>query len=226
MQIKGKRIFITLLERRLKMIGTIIHLIITVFAVMNPIGNIPIFVSLTDGYSLEDRRKTAKKATVISFIILTVFLVLGHFIFNVFGITIHSFRIAGGILIFGIAYNLLHGKHSRAQSPRTHEKEEAMEKEDVSVTPLALPIMAGPGTIATVMASTASHSPANLLSVLIGYTVVLVATFLLFYFSTSIITKIGQTGLNVVTRLMGLVLAVMAIQMIATGVKGLFPHLG
>jgi multiple antibiotic resistance protein len=157
---------------------------------------------------------------------LTVFLVLGHFIFSIFGITIHSFRIAGGILIFGIAYNLLHAKHSRAQSPRTGEKEEAMEKEDVSVTPLALPIMAGPGTIATVMASTASHSPINLLSVLIGYTVVLVATFLLFYFSTSIITKVGQTGLNVVTRLMGLVLAVMAIQMIATGLKGLFPHLG
>ncbi|KHD84551.1 MarC family protein [Heyndrickxia ginsengihumi] len=207
------------------MIAYILKLGFSFFAVMNPLGNIPIFISLTNHYSIKEKRQTAKKAVIVSFIILTVFLVLGNVLFNLFGITIHAFRIAGGILIFGIAFNLLHAKTSKAQSPEAAEQKEAYEKEDISITPLALPILAGPGTIATVMAHSSSHAPIHLLSVVIGYTVVLALTFLLFYFSSSIISKIGQGGLNVITRLMGLILAVMAVQMIASGIHGLFPKL-
>ncbi|MCD7034386.1 MarC family protein [Metabacillus sp. GX 13764] len=192
---------------------------------MNPLGNIPIFISLTSEYDQQSRKNTARKAAIVSFIILTVFLFLGNLIFSVFGITIHAFRVAGGILIFGIAFNLLHAKTSQAQSPHSHEKAEAEAREDISITPLALPIMAGPGTIATVMARTSGHNVANLLGVCISYTVILVATYFLFAYSSPIIRRIGQSGVNVISRLMGLILAVMAIQMIADGVHGLFPHL-
>ncbi|SFF16815.1 multiple antibiotic resistance protein [Bacillus sp. OV194] len=207
------------------MLTLILKLTVSFFAVMNPLGNIPIFMSLTSGYSLKEKHRTARKAVIISFIILTVFLLLGNLIFSFFGITIHAFRVAGGILIFGIAYNLLHAKTSKAQSLHHQEQKEAELKDDISITPLALPIIAGPGTIASVMAHTSSHSLENLGSVFISYILVLAATFILFFYSTSIITKLGENGLNVISRLMGLILAVMAIQMIAEGAYGLFLHL-
>ncbi|MGG1575725.1 MarC family protein [Fictibacillus sp. NRS-1165] len=207
------------------MLTLILKLTVSFFAVMNPIGNIPIFISLTSGYSRKEKHRTARKAAIISFIILTVFLLLGNLIFSFFGITIHAFRVAGGILIFGIAYNLLHAKTSKAQSLHHQEQREAELKDDISITPLALPIIAGPGTIASVMAHTSSHSLKNLGSVFISYTLVLAATFIFFYYSTSIIAKLGENGLNVISRLMGLILAVMAIQMIAEGAYGLFLHL-
>lgn len=207
------------------MISLLLKMLVSFFAVMNPIGNIPIFISLTNGYSKEQKKQTARKAAFVSLCILTVFLVLGNFIFSMFGITIHAFRVAGGILIFGIAFNLLHAKTSKAQTPHSEEKEEATEKEDISITPLALPIMAGPGTIATVMTHASSHSIPNLLLVFVGFALVLALSYVLFVFSTPIISKLGHGGLNIVTRLMGLILAVIAIQMIAEGVHGLFPHL-
>jgi len=207
------------------LIALILKLTLSFFAVMNPLGNIPIFITLTNGYSVEEKRRNARKAAVISFIILTVFLVLGKYIFSMFGITIHAFRVAGGILIFGIAYSLLQAKHSSAQSPHPHEQKEAENQNDISITPLAIPIMAGPGTIATVMSHSTSYHLEKMISVFISYTLILAITFVLFYYSTAIISKLGQNGLNVISRLMGLILAVMAIQMIAGGIHGLFPHL-
>jgi len=209
------------------LVSLLLKMTVSFFAVMNPIGNIPIFISLTNGYSQQQKKHTARKAAIVSLCILTVFLVLGNFIFSLFGITIHAFRVAGGILIFGIAYNLLHAKTSNAQTPHSSEKKEAEEKEDISITPLALPIMAGPGTIATVMAHTGSSSfdISHLILVFIGFALVLALSYVLFYYSTPVINKLGQGGLNVVTRLMGLILAVISIQMIAEGIKGLFPHL-
>ncbi|ETI65970.1 MarC family protein [Neobacillus vireti] len=205
------------------MIALLLKVIISFFAIMNPIGNIPIFISLTNGYSQQQKKRTARKAAIVSLCILTGFLLLGKFIFAMFGITIHAFRIAGGILIFGIAFNLLHAKTSKAQTPHSEEKEEAELKEDISITPLALPIMAGPGTIATVMTHAHSHHLSNLIIVFVSFSLVLALSFVLFSYSSPIIAKLGQGGLNIITRLMGLILAVISIQMIAEGIKGLFP---
>lgn len=212
-------------ENLLMSLSLLLKVTVSFFAVMNPIGNIPIFISLTNGYSQHQKKRTARKAALVSFCILTVFLVLGNFIFAMFDITIHAFRVAGGILIFGIAYNLLHAKTSKTQTPESKEKEEAEAKEDISITPLALPIMAGPGTIATVMTHASSHHISNLILVFISFALVLILSYVLFYYSTPVIDKLGQGGLNVVTRLMGLILAVISIQMIAEGIKGLFPNL-
>lgn len=208
------------------LVALTVHAIFSIFAVMNPIGNIPIFLSLTDGYTIEDKRKTALKAVLVSFVLLFLFLILGHYIFKLFGITISAFRVAGGILIFGIAYKLIQGQSSHVHKLSDDEHEESIAKEDVSVSPLAIPIIAGPGTIATVM-TVAAAKPIilNSLYVMIGFTIVLLMTYIVFYFSTWIASKIGQTEMNIVTRLMGLILAIISVQMVADGVLGLFPHL-
>lgn len=208
------------------MIVYAIHALVSVFAVMNPLGNLPIFMSLTAGYTLGEQRKTAAKAIGIAFLILLIFLVLGHIIFSVFGITVAAFRVAGGILIFGIAYNLLHAKASHMHAPHPEEHQESEEKDDISVTPLATPLIAGPGTIATVMAlAAAPNELSNSIAVFIGFTVVLAGTFLIFRYAGTISKRLGQTELNVISRLMGLLLAVIAVQMGAAGLIGLFPAL-
>lgn len=209
----------------------IIHALVSIFAVMNPIGNVPIFVSLTDGYTKEERRVTAKKAVFVSFIILTVFLLLGNFIFQLFGITIDAFRVAGGILIFGIAYRLLHAKPSHMQHPveaAQKQKNAQIPHEDVFVTPLATPLIAGPGTITAVMASASGSGLVllrNSIGIFIAFTLVLIGTYIIFHYSSWIISHLRQTELNVITRLMGLILAVIAVQMAVAGVSGLFPGL-
>jgi len=213
-------------HKEVRMFSFIIHVFISLFAVSNPIGNVPIFLSLTEGYSEKERTAIARKASVLSFIILAAFLIFGHLIFKLFDINIHALRIAGGIFIFGIAYNLLNAKKSHVQSLHHEEKGESKEKADISVTPLSIPIIAGPGTIATVMSLSAGHGGIfHYISVLIGIAAVIAMTFIFFHYSSFISNKLGKTEMNVITRLMGLILAVVAIGMIGAGLKGMFPIL-
>lgn len=193
---------------------------------MNPFGNLPIFMSLTNDRETAEQRAIALKSVLISFALLTIFLLLGSYILNFFGITINAFRVAGGILIFGIAYHLLHAKTGHSQSLHEGEATESKEKDDVSVTPLATPILAGPGTIATVMALSAGQpSLLAIPSELVAYGVVLLLTYLVFRYANVISQRLGTTELNVITRLMGLILAIIAVQMAVNGIQGLFPVL-
>lgn len=202
----------------------IVHALAAIFAVMNPIGNVPIFLSLTGGYTRAQRRATARRAIVVAFLILVAFLVLGHLIFELFGITVAAFRVAGGILIFGIAYNLLHGQPSHAHAPHEEEHADVAGGDDVSVTPLATPLLAGPGTIATVMAlSGGPHLLMSSLSVLIALVIVLAGTYAILHYAGVIGHRLSKTEMNVITRLMGLLLAVIAVQMAVAGLDTLFP---
>ena len=206
------------------MIAYIIHAAVSIFAVMNPLGNVPIFLSLTDGDSQAEQRRTARRAIVIAFIILMIFLVFGQFIFSVFGITIAAFRVAGGILIFSIAYHLLHGKASHAHAPHPEEHAESVEKDDISVTPLGTPLLAGPGTIATAMALAGGSSLiVDTLAVVIASVVVLGGTYAILHYAGWINQHLGKTEMNVITRLMGLLLAIIAVQMTVSGLSQLFP---
>lgn len=206
------------------MFTAIIHATVTLFAVMNPLGNVPIFITLTDGTTVKEQRQTAKKAMMVSFVILLVFLLFGKFVLNFFGITISAFRVAGGILIFGIAYHLLHANKTPMHSLNANEHQESLEKEDISVTPLATPIIAGPGTIATVMALAADGKGIiGMLPVFIGFVVVLILTYFIFHYAAWITKRLGETELNVITRLMGLILAVIAVQMAVSGLQDIFP---
>ncbi|WFA04647.1 NAAT family transporter [Bacillus sp. HSf4] len=213
-------------ERSDLMFSSIIHVFVSLFAVTNPIGNVPIFLALTEGYQAEERTVLARRAATLSFLIMIGFLLFGELIFQVFDINIHAFRVAGGIFIFGIAYNLLNAKQSHVQTLHHEEHRESREKEDISVTPLSIPIISGPGTIATVMSlSAGSRSLLHFGEMIIGIAAVLLLTFAAFHYSTLISSKLGRTEMNVITRLMGLILAVVAVGMIGTGLKGLFPIL-
>ena len=199
----------------------------SIFAIMNPIANVPIFLALTIDQSQAKQRILARRSALIAFSIVLFFAVLGHAILKILGITMDAFRITGGILLFFIAFNLLQGKSSHIHHPNPDEHAESLEKEDIAIVPLATPILAGPGTITTVMALSSGYSSAftGTMLVMLAFTAVLLVTFFLFYHAPWVQQHLPQTTINLITRMMGLLLAVIAVQMACTGVIGLFPGL-
>jgi multiple antibiotic resistance protein len=199
-------------------------MLIGLIAIVNPIGAVPIFISLTTGLSDKDRRLIYRTTTWAVFLILMAAL-LGEAILEFFGITISSFRVAGGILILLMAISMMHARTTDVK--RTNE--EALESEHMSsiaVVPLAIPLLAGPGAISTVILY--AHREASLLHyALVALVIVLVCALLYLAFrSVKYISQIlSQTAVNVFARIMGLILAAIAIEIIANGVKGLFPDL-
>ncbi len=182
------------------------------FAIMNPIANTAAFAGLAGHKSKSEQIKIATKALIITFVVIVSFAVLGKVIFHLFGITISALRITGGILVFLVGYHMLNGRSSKLHS--TEGDEEA----DIAVSPLAVPLLAGPGTIATAMNYASSGEMTGILITVSVFAVMCVITFVCFIFSSTIMALIGKSGLSIVTRLMGLILAVIGTQMIITGV--------
>ncbi|MDQ0206040.1 MarC family protein [Alkalicoccobacillus murimartini] len=209
------------------MVSFTLQALISIFAIMNPLGNIPLFLAMTESNSLKERRHIAFKACLTAFIILMIFLVIGSYVFKAFGITVDALRIAGGIIIFGIGYKLVIAKSTQSHALHEEEHQEGVEKEDISVTPLGIPLMAGPGTIATVMslASGQTDKLSHSIGVFIAFTLILLVTFVIFYYSSWIDEKLSKTELAVITRLMGLIVTVIAIEMIVKGLLEVFPSL-
>ena len=200
--------------------------LIGLLAIVNPLGAAPIFVALTSGTHVAERNKIAKIVVVAVMIILFVTLLLGDWLLQFFGITIHSFSVGGGILILLMAISMLQAR----VSPVSHTAEEAQEgasKESVAVVPLAMPLLAGPGAISTVILY-AHKNPSVSHYAIMGVDILIVGVLLwgVLQLVPWISRHISQTGINIFTRIMGLVLAAIAIEFIATGLKGLFPALG
>jgi len=205
-----------------------LHALVTVFAVMNPLGNVPVFLALTANQPHAGRLALARRSTLFAFFIVVFFTLLGQGILQLFGITLNAFRVGGGILLFLIAFNLLQGRSSQVHHPSPAENTESLTKDDIAIVPLATPILAGPGTIATVMAMDAGPgvSWVNALVVVAAAGTVVLATYFLFYNADRISARVSQTAINLLARMMGLILTTVAVQMVATGIKGLFPGLG
>lgn len=201
-------------------------LLITLLAIVNPLGAVPIFVALTSTSSEIERKKIAKMVVVAVLTILSVALLFGDWLLTFFGITIHSFSVGGGILILLMAISMLQARIS----PVAQTEDEAREgesKESVAVVPLAMPLLAGPGAISTIILN--AHKDANVSHYLsIGLDILILGVLLwaVFQLIPWISRHISQTGINIFTRIMGLILAAIAIEFIATGLKGLFPALG
>jgi len=192
------------------------------FAIMNPIANTAAFAGLTGNMEKSDQIRIATKALIITFVVITLFSVLGQMIFNLFGISLPALRITGGILVFLVGYHMLQGSASSMHSSKSSDSSQSSNNTDIAISPLAVPLLAGPGTIATAMNySTVGGVPAMLTTISV-FLVLCVITFFCFIFSAQIIKAIGQNGLNIVTRLMGLILAVIGVQMFITGVNGAF----
>ncbi len=196
----------------------ILTFIITVFtgffAIMNPIANIPIFLSLVQNADNETQKRISKKATVTAFFIVFSFVVLGKFIFELFGITIPAFKITGGILVFYVGFEMLQSKKSSV----THLKNAKID-ENIAVSPLAIPILAGPGTIVTAMNFVANSGYLKIGIVILVFAVMCYITYVFFNMSEFLLEKIGTNVIAVVGKIMGLILAIIGTNMVIEGIK-------
>lgn len=191
------------------------------FAIMNPIANTPVFLGLTANDTPEERKRVAAKALLATFVIIVVFCLLGKAIFDLFGITLPAFRITGGILVALIGYQMLHGDQSHVHQPTSEDQKNTMETAlSVAVTPLAIPILGGPGTIATAMNYASTGGMWEMVITIAAFAVLCLITYGAFVFGQRLVTFLGSGGLDVITRLMGLILAVIGVQMLIGGITG------
>lgn len=191
------------------------------FAIVNPIANAPLFVSLTDGLDSATRRAVAWRAVLLAYAIAGAFALFGQAIFHVFGITLPAFRIAGGILVGLVGYHLVQGKESSVHTPTREDNERSRDAAlGIAVSPLALPILAGPGTLTTAINFAAEATWPDMALILSALGAVCILTWITFLGSESLVRFLGQNAIKVVTRLMGLILAVIGTQMLITGIRG------
>ena len=194
-------------------------------AAVNPIGIMPVFVSMTGHMTPEDRNKTASTANIAVVVILTISLLAGQLLLDMFSISLDSFRVAGGLLLLTIAFSMMSGKIGEGKQ-NEQEESESNTREQLGVVPLAMPLMAGPGAISSTIVYGSRHP--DLMSTLgIILTIILFSfcCWLLFRAAPLIVRFLGQTGINVITRIMGLILAALGIEFIANGLRALFPGL-
>lgn len=189
------------------------------FAIMNPISNLPAYIALVADDSQKISRKIAFRSLLIAFIIVTVFIFSGDFIFKVFGITIVSFRIAGGILVAVIGYHMINGNHSPSYKGM---EQQAVNSDPISIaiSPLAMPLFAGPGTITTAL-SLANGGLQNQLITVVAFALLCVITYLLLRSAKQIAGFLGENLMKIITKMMGLLLFSIGIQMIIVSVQTL-----
>jgi multiple antibiotic resistance protein len=193
------------------------------FAIMNPIANVPIFLGLTADDDPKTTRTVAMRSLLLAFLIVVMFSVAGKLIFELFGITLPSFRITGGLLVSLIGFHMLQGNLSSVHHLDEGDKKKCREAAlGIAVTPLAMPILAGPGTIATAMNFSAQGGLMAMVVTIASFAALCVITYLFFVFGEKFVTFIGVGALGVITRLMGLILAVIGIQMLIEGINGAF----
>ena len=205
-----------------ELIGHTLSVFFGLFAVMNPIANTPVFIALTAHESPDVTRRVALKALGLTFAIVVVFCVLGRIIFELFGITLPAFRITGGLLVTLIGFHMLQGDSSSVQSPKEGDGSDLESALSVAVSPLAMPILAGPGTIATAMSFVADGGPVEVAVTAAAFLVLCTLTFFCFVSGERLVKLLGQSGMSVITRIMGLILAVIGVQMAIDGIKGAF----
>jgi len=185
------------------------------FAIMNPISNMPIFLTLTDGADKETKQRINLKAILVAFIIVTIFVLLGNYIFELFGITIPAFKITGGILIFFVGFEMLQSKKSNIKRLKTVNYDE-----NIAISPLAIPILAGPGTIVTATNFVANNaSVMNIAVVIVVFAIMCLLNYVAFTLSDVVAKKIGDNVISVIGKLMGLIIAIIGTNMIISGLK-------
>lgn len=189
------------------------------FAIMNPISNLPAYMALVADDSQKISRKIAFRSLLIAFVIITVFIFSGDFIFKVFGITIVSFRIAGGILVAVIGYHMINGNHSPSYKGMEQQAVNS-DPMSIAISPLAMPLFAGPGTITTAL-SLSNGGLQNQLITVVAFALLCVITYLLLRSAKQIASFLGENLMKIITKMMGLLLFSIGIQMIIVSVQTL-----
>ncbi|MFZ0490795.1 MAG: MarC family protein [Salegentibacter sp.] len=184
------------------------------FAINNPFGNIPIFISLTRQADRPRKKMISKKATFTAFVIVTGFIILGKYVFDLFGITIPAFKITGGVLIFFVGFEMI-----RAQESSIDNQTEINFNEGISISPLAIPILAGPGTIVTAMNFTTTASYVDLVIIIAMLALIMFMNHLAFISSDYLVRLIGKNKIVVIEKIMGLIIAIIGTNMLIEGIK-------
>jgi multiple antibiotic resistance protein len=196
------------------------------FAMLNPIGNTPVFLTMVGDADKRIIKRVAYRAVVTAFIIIAIFCLFGHVIFKLFNITLPAFQIAGGIIVFFIGYDLLKGKPAGAHKSKVVDS--SAPYDDMAISPLGIPLLAGPGTISTAMNFVGQGSSfINTIIIILVFAVVCSITYLMFILSNRIADKLSTSLIKAISRIMGLILAVIAVQMFINGVFNVikeYPH--
>jgi MarC family membrane protein len=206
-------------------LSSYLHVFTALFVIVNPIGAIPLFISYTRNQSPIERRLTARTTATAVAVVLIVSIFLGDYLLQFFGIGLPAFRVGGGILILLMAIAMLNAQQGGARYT-IEESREGEQKDNIAVVPLAIPVLAGPGAISTtIIYAHKAHGALDMI-VLVGAALLVaagIATAL--YLADPIADRLGRTGINIATRIMGLILAAVAVEFIAEGLIQLFPRL-
>ncbi len=208
-------------------LGELLKTAISLFAIVDPVGSIPLFLTATHGWPAERRVQAARIAAVTVFAVLGMAVFLGTTILQFFGISLASFSVGGGILLLLLAISMMQAKSAPVRQTR-EEAEEAAERESVGVVPLGIPLLAGPGAITQMILASHNTDSGLLLHqglLLVPIALVALAVWLTFRAAIPMSRRMGATGIHIVTRLMGLVIAAISVEMIARGLLQLFPGL-
>jgi multiple antibiotic resistance protein len=202
-----------------------LKILIAMLAIVNPIGSVPLFISLTDNQGKAERYRTATIASITTAAVLAGAVLFGDGVLRLFGVSIASFRVGGGILLLLMAISMFHAEHSRSrQTPE--EAVEAEERGGVAVVPLAIPLLSGPGAISTmIIYTTQGQGPAHTAILVGGSLMVGAVVWVSLRLAIPIGSFLGRTGINIATRLMSLLLAAIAVEFIAGGIGQLLPGL-
>ena len=204
--------------------------LVTLLAVVNPLAIVPFFIHYTDGFSSAQRRRTIWVSSFSAFVVIAASALLGLQILEFFGISLASFQVGGGLLLMTSALSMLNAQPAEARA-NAAEVQDAAERSaaqaSIAVVPLTIPLLTGPATMSTVVIYADKAKTLLQLSTLVGYGLVIgLATALCFALAQPIARVLGKTGINVMTRLMGLILAALAVEVMADGLHTLFPILG
>ena len=190
----------------------------SLLAIVNPLSAVPIFLALTAGDDRRRRAATLRTAVLTALLVMAGFALLGNWILRFFGITTQAFQIAGGIIFFAIGWDMLQARRSRVKTTEEEETESAR-RDDVAIIPLGLPTLAGPGAITTVIAlSGQARTLTQGAMVFVSIVLVLAVAWIILSAAPAVVQRLGQTGLNVLTRIMGLLVAVIGVQFVINGV--------
>lgn len=192
------------------------------FIIVDPVAGVPVFLAITPHDTPGERRVMARRGCIAAFFVVAFFILIGPLLLNYLGIQTASVRICGGVLLFVIALEMLYGRPTGTGTSRREERL-AEAKEDISITPLAVPLLAGPGAIATALIfADRAAAPLDWLALLGAAAAVFAATFFILRRADDLVRWIGSLGTAILTRIMGLLLAFLAVQYVVDGVRGVF----
>ena len=189
----------------------------SLFTLINPLGTMPVFMSMTSKLSEDERKRTARKASIVALLTIIAFAFTGQLLFRFFGISVNGFRIVGGVIFFLMGMDMLHAKISQIH---IKESEVKSYESDISITPLAIPLICGPGAITNVIVSMQDADTYEKKIILLSIIIItMIITYLILYSASKLIKLFGETGINVMMRIMGLIIMVIGVELFFSGLR-------